>query len=93
MLETMIILLCGGAVLGFLWRRKLPSVLGLSLLLALGFGTYLGDWSFVHSFSYFWRNLIYMAVTIGGYFAMIVVPAIAGVVAGYFLREGICRRR
>ena len=92
MLAVMVILACGGLALGFLWKRKLPSVLLLSFLIAVGFGICLGKWSFVQSPSYFLRNVIYMTLTIGGYFAMIVVPTVAGTIAGYYLREGTRKR-
>ena len=92
MMLVMVILLFGGVALGFLWRRGLLSILLISCAIAVGFGLCLGDWSFLHSASYFWRNAIYMTLTIGGYFTMVVLPTVAGTVAGYFLRQGICRR-
>jgi hypothetical protein len=89
MLAVMVILGCGGLALGFVWKRKLPSVLILSFLIAVGFGIYLGTWSFLQSPSYVLRNAIYMTLTVSGYFAMIVMPTVAGTVAGYYLREAL----
>jgi MFS family permease len=78
--------------LDILWRRNLPLLIAVSLVIGFGFGVYLGDWSFIRSPAYFWRNIIYMTLTLGGYFAMIIGPMVAGTIAGYFLRKGICRK-
>ena len=89
---VMVILMFGGLALGFLWRRSLPPVLLVSFVVAVGFGIYLGDWSFLRPASSIWRNLIYDVLTVGGYFVMIIAPTIAGTVAGFFLRQGLCKR-
>jgi hypothetical protein len=89
---AVVILLGGGLVLGLFWKRGLLPLLLVSFVVAVGFGIYFGDWSFLRPVSSIWHNLISIVLMVGGYFVIFVVPTIAGTVTGYFLRQGFNKK-
>jgi hypothetical protein len=79
-------------VLGLLWKRGLPSLLITTFVIAVGFGIYLGNWSFLFPLASLLRNLIYITITTVGYFVFFIPPALVGAVLGNLLRNSVRKK-
>ncbi len=82
----------GSLVLGFFWKRGPLSLLITAYIIAMGFGIYLGNWSFLKPPSLIWRNLIYITITTVGYFVFFIPPALVGAALGNVLRNRIRKK-
>jgi hypothetical protein len=80
-------------VLGLLWKRGLPSLLVITFIIAVGFGVYLGNWAFLFPLSSLLHNLIYIAITMVGYFGLFIPAALVGAVLGNVLRNSIRKNK
>ena len=79
-------------VLGLLWKRSMLSLLTITFVIAAGFGIYLGNWSFLFPLAPSLNNLIYITITMAGYFILFILPAVFGVVFGNLLRNSIRKK-
>ena len=93
MLAVPIILFFVSLVFGLLWKRSVLSLLAFTFVIAAGFGIYLGNWSFLSQLSSSLENLIYVAITITGYFVLFILPAVVGAVLGNLLRNSIQKKQ
>jgi len=87
-----LIMFFGSLVLGLFWKRGPLSLLIITYVIAVGFGIYLGDWSFLKPPTLILRNLIYITITTVGYFVFFVVPALFGAILGNLLRNSIRKK-
>jgi len=87
-----LIMFLASLVLGLLWKRGLASLLVIVFIIAVGFGIYLGNWSFLFPLASLLRNLIYITITTAGYFVFFVPPALVGAVLGNLLRNSIRKK-
>jgi hypothetical protein len=92
MLAVPIILFGASFVLGLLWKRGLLSLFIITFVIASGFGIYFGNWSFLFPLASLWHNLIYIAITVFGYFVFFVSPAIIGAILGNLSRNNFRKK-
>jgi hypothetical protein len=78
--------------LGLFWKSGTLSLLIITIVIATGFGIYLGNWSFLHPITSVWRNLIYDSITVVGYFVFYIPPALAGAILGNVLRSNFRKK-
>jgi hypothetical protein len=92
MFLAIIIMFFGGTVFGLLWKRSLQTIIIISLVVALAFALYFGDWSFMRTTSWRWDTVLYMALIVFGYFSFFTTPVVVGTLLGHLLRTRLCKK-
>ncbi len=87
-----VIMFIASLVLGLLWKRSLLSLLVIAFVIAVGFGIWFGNWSFLFPPASLLRNLIYITITTAGYLVFFIPPALLGAVLGNLLRNGVRKK-
>jgi hypothetical protein len=90
-LTIIAILFGGGLAFGLVTGRRSWLALPLAIVFAVVVGVCLGEWSDYSTMFARWDSLLYASATILFYFALVIGPAVAGAVAGMFIRRS-CHR-